>query len=99
MKIKAIWDRCKVASESKVIFALTDNEDFVTIQPYQKYLGTDEYGKRSYRDTGDMDIYPAFKEDEKFDFNKADYFIRHFGGSLIWKLQESSIIQYELDIT
>ncbi|KKL48725.1 hypothetical protein LCGC14_2322630, partial [marine sediment metagenome] len=59
MKIKAIWDRCKVASESKVIFALTDNEDFVTIQPYQKYLGTDEYGKRSYRDTGDMDIYPA----------------------------------------
>ena len=99
MTIMAIWDRCKVASKSKVIFVLTDEENLLTIQPYQKYLGKDDQDKKLYRDTGDMDIYPAFKENERFDFNKADYFIRHFGGSLIWKLQESSIIQYELDIT
>ncbi len=83
MKIKAIWDRCKVASKSKVIFVLTDEENLLTIQPYQKYYGKDEHEKMLYRDTSDMDIYPAYKEDEKFDFNKADYFIRHFGGSLV----------------
>ena len=92
MKIMAIWDRCKVASKSKVIFALLDNESFVTIQPTQEYKGTDVQGKRVYSDAGDMDIYPAFKEDEKFDFNKADYFIRHFGGSLIWKWRDKWVI-------
>ncbi len=85
MRIIAIWDRCKIASNSKVIFVLTDDERFMTIQPAQEYYGKDKYDKRIYRDTGNMDIYPAFKEEERFDFNKADYFIRHFGGNLIWK--------------
>ena len=90
MKIIAIWDRHKAAPNSKVIFVLTDDGRFLEFQPVQEYNGRDKNDKRLYRDTGNFEMFDVYKKDEKFDFNKADYFIKHFGGSLIWREQIES---------
>ena len=66
-----------------MIFVLTVDERFLEVQPVQEFNGRDKNDKRLYRDTGDVEMFDVYKEDEKFDFNKADYFIRAFGGELI----------------
>ena len=83
MKILTIWDRHKMAPNSKTIFALTDDERFLTIRPEEDYTGTDARGNSLYADTGNAEIFDAYEEGEEFDFDKADYFIRHFGGELL----------------
>lgn len=85
MKIKALWDRRRVAPSSRTVFALLENGRFLHITPDKVYQGTDAEGKRIYKDTGFPDISPAYKEENRFDFNKANFFIRHFGGELIVK--------------
>lgn len=98
MKIIAIWDRCKVAPKSKTIFVLTDSEKFIEVQPEEIFCGRDGHDKRLYKDTGNLEIFDVYKEDEKFDFNKADYFIRHFGGNLIWQDEEKLNVSYKKEI-
>ena len=85
MTIKALWDRRKVAPHSHSVFALMEDGRFLHITPDKVYQGTNADGKRIYRDTGFPDISPAYKEENRFDFNKADFFIRHFNGELIVK--------------
>lgn len=83
MKILAIWDRHKAEPNSKSIFVLTDDERFLSISPVEIFIGTDAEGKKLYKDNGNMEMFDAYKEGEKFDFDKADYYIRHFGGELL----------------
>ena len=85
MKIKALWDRRKVAPKSRSVFALLEDGRLVDISPDKEYQGTDANGKRIYKDTSFPDISSVFKPENRFDFNKADFFIRHFGGELIAK--------------
>ena len=85
MKIKALWDRRKVAPKCRSVFALLEGGRFLNITPDKEYQGTDAEGKRIYKDTGFPDVSPTFKPENRFDLNKADFFIRHYGGELIAK--------------
>lgn len=85
MKITALWDRRRVAPKSRTVFALMGDDKFLAITPDTEYQGKDKNEKRIYKDTGFPDISPVFKEENRFDFNKANFFIRHFGGELIVK--------------
>lgn len=90
MRIIALWDRRKVAPKSRSVFALLEDGRFLDISPDKEYQGTDANGKRIYKDTGFPDISPAYKEHNHFDFSKADFFIRHFGGELIVEFEKIS---------
>jgi len=85
MKILAIWDRHKAAPNSRRIFALIDDGRFLEILPETEYIGTDAEGKRKYKDTGNMAIWNAFteNEDDRFDFDRADFFMGYFSGELL----------------
>lgn len=87
MKIIAIWDRRKVAPESKSTFCLLEDQRLLRLAPESEFQGTTPDGKRIYTDTGRPDYSSAFDENDRFDFQKADYFIKHFGGELIVRFQ------------
>ena len=83
MKIVALWDRRKVAPESRMIFALTDDGKFLEIEPETKYIGNDARGKSIYEDTGLPEYGDAFMGNVFWEFDKVNYFMRQFGGELI----------------
>jgi len=85
LKIIALWDRQKVAPNSRSIFALLADGQLLYISPEEKYLGTDADGNRKYEDTGRIEISNAFNKEDRFTFKKANYFMVNFGGRLIWK--------------
>jgi len=83
MKILAIWDRWKVAPESKSIFCLLDDQRLLYIGLEEEYKGTDKEDNRIYEATGNPDYQNAFNEEDRFDFDKANYFVTHFGATLL----------------
>jgi len=85
--VVAIWDRSKIAPNSKSIFCLLKNGELKEIDVNTEYAGTNANGKRIYKETGHIEISEAFKETDRFTFKKANYFIKHFGGELLVKLQ------------
>ncbi|MCK4522034.1 MAG: hypothetical protein KAU20_05655 [Nanoarchaeota archaeon] len=70
--VVAVWDRKKVAPDSKVIFVLFVNGKFL-------YFTPTPVGLESWSAFGDEDV---------FDFEKADKFMRNFGGRVIWKKED-----------
>jgi len=85
MRIIAIWDRHRVAPKSKSIFCLLDNKRLLYVRPAEEYQGKDKEENRIYKETGDVYYEPAFNEDDRFDFNKANYFVMRFGATLLKK--------------
>ena len=83
MKIIAIWDRHIPAPKSKMTFCLLNTGELLEFKPEIEYQGENAEGKRLYKDTGRPDYGPAFNEEARFTFNKADHMIRHFGGTLL----------------
>lgn len=84
MNIIAIWDRSRTAPESKTIFCLLSDGRFMAIQPRTEFCGTDHDGERVYKETGDLEIGDAFPWGYRYDFRKAHFFMKKFGGILIW---------------
>jgi hypothetical protein len=86
MKIIAIWNRDKVAPKSKSIFVLTSDGQFGEFEPEIRYAGTDENGNNRVENTG---WYQFWTEEplkgDKWNFEQANYFIKHFGGQLEWR--------------
>jgi len=81
MNIIAIWERPEAPQGST--FILLDDRRFLAVNNETEFQGTDKEGNGIYQPTGFPAYYPAFFEQD-FDFKKADHFIRHFGGQLIW---------------
>lgn len=85
MKILAVWDRHKVAPKSKSIFCLLDDGRLLFVGPDTEYMGKDKEDNPIYEDTGKPDYQDAFNENDRFDFNRANYFVTHFGATLLKK--------------
>ncbi len=83
MKVVAIWDRHIPAPKSSTVFCLLDNGEFLELSLDTEYQGENAEGKKLYKETGRPDYGPAFNEDDRFTFEKANYMIRHFGGTLL----------------
>lgn len=84
MRIIAIWDRRRAAPESKTAFCLLLDGRFLTVQPETVYCGMDAKGERIYEETGDPEFGDAFPGVNSYDFRKAHFFMKKFGGVLIW---------------
>ncbi len=84
MHIIAIWDRRRAAPESKTTFCLLQDGRFLTVQPETEYCGTGADGERFYKETGDPEFGDAFPGVNSYDFRKAHFFMKKFGGVLIW---------------
>ena len=85
MKIIAIWERPQSHERYGVVFCLLEDERLLTCGNDREYQGTDKDGERVYKETGLPDWGDAFDASYRFDLRKADYFMRHFGGQLVWK--------------
>ncbi len=85
MKIIAIWDRHKVAPGSKSIFCLLDDQRLLFVGLEEEYQGKDKEDNRIYKETGNPEYMSAFKENDRFNFEKAHYFVTHFGATLLKK--------------
>lgn len=85
MRILAIWDRHEVAPGSKSIFCLLDDQRLLFVSLEEEYQGRDKEENRIYKETGNVDYQDAFKENDRFDFNRANYFVIHFGATLLKK--------------
>ena len=85
MRIKAIWTRDKIAPKSRSSFILLDDGRFLMVDPEREFMGTDKDGNRIYRDTGNPEFWNAFTEEKDWTFEKANFFIRYFGGELVFK--------------
>ncbi len=83
MKITALWHRPTPGIENKAVFALLSDGRLLYITPDTEYNGKDKNDQRIYKETGKPDMSDAFAENDKFDFDKATYFLRHFGSKLI----------------
>jgi len=83
MRIEAIWERPHAHPRDGGTFFLCDDRLFY-VSHETEYIGTNADGDRQYNEIG-LKIQNAFKEDDRFDFEKADYFLRHFGGQVIAK--------------
>lgn len=88
MKIVAIWDRQKAAPESKTSFCLLEDGRFLTVAPEKEYQGIDKEDNRIYKDTGRPEYHSAFNDEDKFDFERARFFISHFGATLLYHKKE-----------
>jgi len=84
MKIIAIWERPQAHERYGGVFCLFDDGQFFHVSQEKEFNGTDKEGKRLYVETGNPEYGPAFNEEDRFSFEKADYFIRHFGGTLVY---------------
>ena len=84
MNIIAIWDKSRTSPESKTIFCLLSDGRFLAIQPQAEFRGIGRDGERVYKETGDLDIGDAFPGGYRYDFRKAHFFMKKFGGILIW---------------
>jgi len=96
MKIIAIWDRHIPAPESSTVFCLLDNREFLEIRLALEYQGTNAEGKSLYKETGKPRYGAVFNEKDRFTFGKADYLIRHFGGTLLAKFDKGQINEQNL---
>lgn len=85
MRILAIWDRHRVAPRSKSIFCLLDDERLLFVGLEEEYQGRDKKENRIYKETGNPDYQDAFDENDRFDFNRANYFVTYFGATLLKK--------------
>lgn len=88
MKIIAIWERPHANPRYGGIFCLCTDGRLLHLSHEKEYDGTDKDGKRKYIETGNPFWGNAFKEEDRFDLIKADYFMRAFGGVLVWKRRE-----------
>jgi len=83
MKIIAIWNRDKVAPKSGSIFILTSDGQFGEFEPETKYMGKDVNNDIILVETGDFEFYPEDSlKGNRWNFEQANYFIKHFGGQL-----------------
>jgi len=85
MKIKAIWERSVAHERYGGAFCLLDDGRLLVVTQEREFDGTDRHGKRIYRETGAPEWSSAFNEDDRFDFEQADYFMRHFGGRVVYR--------------
>jgi len=90
MKITAIWDRHIPAPKSSTVFCLLDNGEFLELSLNAEYQGTNADGKRLYREIGKPCYGAVFDRDDRFTFKKADYMIRHFGGTLLVNFERTN---------
>ncbi len=84
MNIIAIWDRNRTAPESKTIFCLLSDGRFLAIQPLTEFRGTSRDGERLSKETGELEVGDAFPGGYRYNFRKAHFFMKKFGGILIW---------------
>ena len=88
-KVVAIWDRCRVASESRMSFVLFDNGDFMEVYPESRFIGTDADNNNLYEDTGELVIVHEYHEIKQWSFLWADHYMHCFGGRMIWRDNEN----------
>ena len=81
MKIIAIWERPQADARQGGMFFLCDDR-LLHISHKTEYTGLDAEGNRMYKELG-LQISDAFEHGDKFDFDKANYFLNHFGGKLV----------------
>jgi len=84
MKIIAIWERPVANPRYGSIFILLDDGRFLTVTHERFSDGKFANGGERWVETGNPEYGPAFNEEDRFDFEKADFFIHHFGGKLLW---------------
>ena len=82
MKIQAVWERPVAHPRYGSTFFLLDTDELIHVCHAREFLGTDAAGKRLYREIG-LEQSPAFNDEDRFDFAKADAWVRHFGGRLL----------------
>jgi hypothetical protein len=81
MEITAIWERSNGIS----VFALDNNSGrLLCITPQTELSHYDKDMQPVYQNTGFPEISDAFRDTDTFDLNRADFFIKHFGGQLVW---------------
>ena len=66
-------------------FCLLEDGRLIHASLETEFDGTDKEGNTRYTETGNVQVSPAFNDEDRFDFKKADFFIKHFGGQLVWK--------------
>ena len=86
MRILAIWERPVADPKWGGIFCLTDTAELLHLTQGRNNDGRDSAGNPRYSETGQPEWSHAFNTDP-FDFNKADFFLRHFGGQLVWRAE------------
>ena len=87
MKIIAIWERPNSHPRYGLIFILLDDGRFLTVNHERISDGKNNNGERRRIETGNPEYWSAFNDEDRFDFEKADFFIRHFGGKLLWSAE------------
>lgn len=85
MTVKAIWERPQAHKRYGGVFCLMEDGRFLHLVQEKEDDGTDKDGEYKYIETGYPEFSNAFNAEYHFDFQKADYFIKHFGGVLVYK--------------
>jgi len=85
MNIMAIWERPAANERYGGIFLLAKDGHLIYCAQETEFDGTDKHGNRIYKETGFPDFGNAFEEEDRFDFDKAELYLKHFGGQLIWR--------------
>ena len=88
MKVIAIWERPIAHERYGGSFCLFDDGRLLEVTHEREFQGTDKDGKRIYTETGFPEWGNAFKKDDRFDVEKADYFLKHFGGKMVYQGKE-----------
>lgn len=93
MRIVAIWDRQRAAPGSRSSFCLLEDGRFLMISPEQEYQGTDKEDNRIFKDTGRPEYNSAFNDEDRFNFERARFWISHFGGNLLYHINAPEMPQ------
>jgi len=85
MKIIAIWERPVAHERYGGTFCLLDDGQLLEVTHEREFEGIDKTMKRIYTETGRPEWGSAFNEEDRFDLQKADRFLKHFGGKLFYQ--------------
>lgn len=83
MEITAIWERPAANERYSNVFVLCKDGRFLAVTHYLENDGRNKDGSIRTIETGQPEFSSAFPDKDDWDFQKANYFIRHFGGVLI----------------
>lgn len=72
--VEAVWDRRKVAPKSKVLFVLLKDGRLIYFSP----------------SPAGIESWDAFGEGDRFDFEKANAFLKEFQAELRWRRKRVS---------
>lgn len=89
MRIIAIWERPQAHPKWGGTFCLLESGELLYVTQGRECLGTDPTGEQRYQETGVPEYSPAFHADDRFDLDKADMWVGHFGGQLLWAVEQA----------